>query len=289
MQDAPATLAALLRHVRSGLAASGNSEAGLDARLIVEHATGAARLDFITRPELAVSTGEAASAMAMLGRRVAGEPVHRILGHREFHGLHLTLSRETLEPRPDTEALVELALPFVRDAAERHGECRILDLGTGTGAVALALLAGEKRARSVGAEISADALATAIRNADINGLSDRFDALASDWYSAVEGWFHIIVSNPPYIRSRDIDTLSPEVRLHDPRAALDGGDDGLDAYRVIAAGAAQHLGGGGIVAVEMGHDQERDVKAIFAGQNMAAAGSAADLGGHVRALAFVRK
>lgn len=283
------TLGALLRELRGAISASGNDEAALDARLIVEHATGAGRLEQLTEPECAVLPAQAQAAREMLARRLAGEPVHRILGYREFHGLRLTLSPETLEPRPDTEALVDLVLPLVSAAADRHGECRILDLGTGTGAVALALLAAEPRALAVAADISADALATACRNADIHGLRDRFDAIASDWYAAVEGRFHIIVSNPPYIKSRDIETLSPEVRLHDPLAALDGGADGLEAYRLIAAGAAGHLHEAGIVAVEIGHDQAGDVDAIFAGHGMPSGGSAKDLGGHVRALAFARK
>jgi release factor glutamine methyltransferase len=282
----PTTLGALLRRIREALHSTGSPDAGLDARLIVEHAAGVSPTTLVTDPDRIVSPGQGKAALAMLARRLAGEPVHRIFGFREFYGLKLGLSKETLEPRPDTEALVDLALPFVRAAADRNGVCRVLDLGTGTGAVALALLSQEPRALAVGIDVANDALATAVANADINGLSDRFEARVSDWYSAVDGRFHIIVSNPPYIRSREIETLPPEVRLHDPRAALDGGEDGLDAYRLIAAGAASHLTGDGVVVVEIGYDQAADVEAVFAAADMVLAGSGKDLAGHVRALRF---
>ena len=268
---------------------SGNPDAAQDARLIVEHATGANRLDLVTGADRTVSAAQSQAALAMLARRLAGEPVHRILGFREFYGLRLELSEDTLEPRPDTEALVDLVLPQVRAVADRRGRCDILDLGTGTGAVALALLSQEGRAFATGADISPGALATAAANADINHVADHFTAVLSDWYSAVEGQFDVIVSNPPYIRSADIGTLSREVRIHDPLAALDGGVDGLHAYRVIAAGAQGYLAEDGCVAVEVGYDQAGDVNTIFAAHGLVMNASARDLGGHERALLFGRE
>lgn len=283
-----ATLGSLLRHVRKALEGAGKPDAALDARLIVEGATGASRSDLVTDPERPLAAGQAETALAMLARRLGGEPVHRILGRRAFHGLELALSSGTLEPRPDTEALVDLALPFARAAADRHGECRILDLGTGTGAVALALLKEEPRATALATDISRDALATAAANADMNGVAARFRALASDWFDAVVGRFHIIVSNPPYIASSEVASLSQEVRGHDPHPALDGGSDGLDAYRAIAAGAPAHLDADGLVAVEIGIGQEADVEAIFAAQDLRLVKGVRDLGGVLRALAFAR-
>ena len=282
------TLGPLLRHVRTSLEQAGKPEAALDARLLVEHFTGTDRADAITDPQRPVSEETVEAVLAALARRIGGEPVHRIIGAREFYGLRLTLSPGTLEPRPDTEALVDLILPFVRAAADRHGTCHILDLGTGTGAIALALLSQEPRAQAVGADISDDALATAAINADMTGNIGRFQAVRSHWYSEIEGRFHIIVSNPPYIASKDVLSLEREVRDHDPLAALDGGPDGLAAYRVIAAGAAQYLEEGGIAAVEIGHDQSDAVAGSFAAAGFRSAGRAQDLGGVVRALAFSR-
>lgn len=284
----PSTLGPLVRHVRQALEKADIANAALDARLIVEHAAGASRADFITDPGRPLTGAQIEAARAMLERRLAGEPVHRILGHREFYGLRLALSPGTLEPRPDTEALVDLALPLVRAAADRRGQCLVLDLGAGTGAVALALIAHEPRARAVASDISADALATAAANADITGVSSRFSAVRSDWFGRVEVRFDVIVSNPPYIATKDIASLDREVREHDPLVALDGGADGLDAYRAIAAGAAAHLASDGVVAVEIGIGQEDDVEAIFAACGFKPAGRANDLGGVLRAIAFGR-
>lgn len=286
--DLPSTLGPLLRHVRRVLEAAGVAEAALDARLIVEHATGATRTDLLLSPGRAVTPEGARAAAAMLARRLAGEPVFRILGHREFHGLRLALSPETLEPRPDTEALVDLALPHVRAMAARHGACRILDLGTGTGAVALALLKEEPLATALATDISQDALATAAANADMTGMASRFRTVRSDWFEAVEGRFHLVVSNPPYIASNEVELLAREVREHDPRAALDGGPDGLDAYRAIAAGVERHLEADGMVAVEIGIGQAHAVEAIFARHGFRLAERAEDLGGVLRVVAFGR-
>ena len=280
------TLGPLLREARAALSAAGLPEAALDARLIVESATGTGRTDAVLDPQRPVSAEQRAQVASMLARRTSGEPVHRILGRRDFHGVTLALSAETLEPRPDTEALVDLVLPVARAAVARHGECRILDLGTGTGAIALALLAAIPQARALATDISADALATAGRNADINGVSERFAARRSRWFEAVDERFHLVVSNPPYIPGKDIASLEREVRDYDPIAALDGGPDGLDAYREIAAGVSAHLEAGGHVAVEIGYDQAKDVTALFEAQGFRLADHANDLGGILRALIF---
>lgn len=282
-------LGPLVRHLRAELEAAGKPDAALDARLIVEHFTDTTRTDAVLDPDRQVGDSAYQEILAALARRLAGEPVHRIIGAREFYSLKLTLSPSTLEPRPDTEALVDLALPHVRRAAAKTGSCRILDLGTGTGAIALALVSQEQRASVVAVDISDDALETASRNADINGLSARFSARKSDWYETVAERFHVIVSNPPYIPSTEIASLEREVREHDPLAALDGGADGLDAYRKIAAGAFAHLEADGIVAVEIGFGQEVDVTAIFGAAGFDLVAEAEDLAGRTRALAFARK
>jgi release factor glutamine methyltransferase len=280
------TLAALHREVRRALSDAGIDAPEVDARLIVEHLTATTRTDAVARSGMAVEMEVLAAVDAAVARRVAGEPVHRILGWREFYGLRLALSAETLEPRPDTETLVDLALPVARERAAATGGCRILDLGTGTGAVALALLSAVPQATASATDISEDALATARRNAQITGAGDRLAAFRSDWFASVEGVFDLIVSNPPYIAEAEMGGLPREVREHDPPAALVGGADGLDAYRVIAAGAAGHLADAGAVAVEIGYRQRTEVTAIFESHGFTLADAACDLGGHDRALLF---
>lgn len=287
MADAlPGMLGPLLKAARERLAAAAVADAGLDARLIVEHFSGTTRTQVIAEPEKVVDAGKVAAIDAALQRRTAGEPVHRILGFREFYGLRLSLSPETLEPRPDTETLVEAILPFVKATAERQGECRILDLGTGTGAIALALLSIVPAATATGVDISQDALATAMRNAEQLGLAGRFEALHSDWFAKVCGQYHVIAANPPYIQSQDIGNLQDEVRDFDPHKALDGGADGLGPYRIIAAEAARFLEAEGRIAVEIGHTQRQEVTDIFAAAGYVLAGAFRDLGGNDRALVF---
>ena len=283
------SLSDLHRVARTCLTEAGITDAALDARLLVEDLTGTTRTDLLARPETVVPAEGAETLSAALARRVAGEPVHRILGAREFYGLRFALSPDTLEPRHDTEALVELALPFARDICDRRGACRILDLGTGTGAIALALLSAEPRASAVATDISPGALETAKANAKALGLAARAEFVLSDWFAAVEGPFDLIVSNPPYIPSAEIATLSPEVRSFDPLRALDGGADGLEPYRIIARDGGAHLAGDGAIAVEIGAGQEADIAGIFAAHGFRRAGSRHDLGGHDRAHAFLRQ
>jgi len=281
-----ATLGGMLRLARAELAASGIADAALDARLIVEHFSGATRTETIVDPERPLDAAIAGAIMAALARRMRGEPVHRIIGYREFHGLRLSLSPETLEPRPDTETLVDTMLPYLRMIAARGKGCRILDLGTGTGAIALALLKELPQAEAVGADISADALKTAAANARTAGLAARFRPLLSDWFSAVSEKFHGIVSNPPYISTAELDDLQPEVRLFDPIRALDGGADGLDAYRIIATRAKAHLEEGGRIGVEIGFRQKDKVTGIFRAAGYQLVGAARDLGSNDRVLVF---
>lgn len=286
MRAEPRTLASLHAGARRTLEAAGLPDAALDARILVEALTGTSRTDAVVSPERPVADAAAVEVGRAVRRRLAGEPVHRIIGRREFYGLELRLAPETLEPRPDTEALVDLVLPALRETAARAGVARVLDLGTGTGAIALALLQQVPGSFATGTDIARGALDAAASNAARLGLAGRFSTVRSDWFEAVHGRFDLIVSNPPYIATGEIAALAAEVRLHDPLAALDGGADGLDAYRALAAGAARHLSGEGIVAVEIGHLQKDDTIAIFRGNGFALAGEKRDLGGRDRALMF---
>ncbi|RNJ41990.1 protein-(glutamine-N5) methyltransferase, release factor-specific [Mesorhizobium erdmanii] len=282
----PEALGPLLREARARLVAAGVGDSALDARLIVEHFSGTTRTQAIADPERTIDSNAIAAIDAALGRRAGGEPVHRILGYREFYGLRLSLSPETLEPRPDTETLVEAVLPFVKATAAREGTCRILDLGTGTGAIALALLSAVPAATATGVDISAGALATAARNAGELGLGGRFTTVQSDWFEKVSGRYHVIAANPPYISSRDIGNLQDEVRDFDPRLALDGGVDGLNPYRIIAAEAARFLEAESRIAVEIGHTQRNEVTDIFKAAGYASVAALRDLGGNDRVLVF---
>ncbi|MES0198977.1 peptide chain release factor N(5)-glutamine methyltransferase [Mesorhizobium sp. M0011] len=288
MTDLPDALGPLLREAQARLAAAAIDDPALDARLIVEHFSGTTRTQAIADPERRLGAGVVAEIDAALRRRASSEPVHRILGYREFYGLRLSLSPETLEPRPDTETLVEAILPFVKAVAAREGECRILDLGTGTGAIALALLSVVPTANATGVDLSAGALATAARNAGQLGLAGRFTTLQSDWFEKVSGRYHVIVANPPYITTEDIGNLQDEVRNFDPRLALDGGADGLNPYRTIAAEAARFLETEGRIAVEIGHTQRNEVCEIFAAAGYGPGGAFRDLGGNDRVVVFER-
>lgn len=282
----PEALGPLLREARARLAVAAVDDPGLDARLIVEHFSGTTRTQAIASPKRKIDRNAIAEIDAALRRRAGGEPVHRILGYREFYGLRLSLSPETLEPRPDTETLVEAVLPFVKATAAREGACRILDLGTGTGAIALALLSVEPAATATGVDISAGALATAAGNAVQIGVGSRFTPLQSDWFEKVSGRHHVIAANPPYIPSRDIGNLQDEVRDFDPRLALDGGVDGLEPYRVIAAEAARFLEAESRIAVEIGHTQRDEVNDIFRTAGYGDGSVFCDLGGNDRVLVF---
>ncbi len=283
-----ATLAEALAAARRRLSEAGIADAAQDARLLIAGLLNLSPTAFVIDGARPLDSSEQALIDGALARRVAREPVHRILGHRAFSRLDLVLSPETLEPRPDTEILVDTLVPYAQKMVAGGG-CRILDLGTGTGAICLALLDLVPGTTGVGADCSAGALETARRNADINGVADRFEAVESDWFAAVTGAFDIIVSNPPYIVRSVVGTLDEDVRLYDPILALDGGEDGLDAYRAIAAGAGDHLRENGLVAYEIGYDQKETVTAIMRENGFARMEAVQDLGGNDRVLVFSRE
>lgn len=275
-------LRAVLDGARRQLADSGVDSAALDARLLLQHLTGLAHSDIIANPDLPVAHEQVRAFEHLLARRLRHEPVSRILGMREFYGRPFAVTGAVLDPRPDTETLIEAALRNLQPAA------RILDLGTGSGAIIVTLLAEAPQATGVAADLSPAALSVARCNAQRLSVLPRLELVESDWFSAIAGEFDMIVSNPPYIHSAGIAGLAPEVRNFDPHAALDGGTDGLDAFRAIAESASGFLLPGGHVLVEIGMGQEIAVSAIFTANGFLGLEHRRDLAGHVRCLVFAK-
>jgi release factor glutamine methyltransferase len=278
------TIETARRALAARLQSAGIDSAELDARLLVGRVLNLDLTGMVTTANRTLTADESNQLDTLARRRLAGEPVARILGQKEFWGLPLVLSPETLVPRPDTETVVELALQMLRERPANR-QLSIADLGTGTGAILLALLSELPDATGIGTDISVEALETATANAVRLGLAPRANFIRSDYASALTGPFDLIVSNPPYIRSGDIAGLAIEVRDHDPRKALDGGPDGLDAYRTLIPQAAGILAPGAALVVEAGQGQAAQIEAL-----MTAAGLTphraprADLGGIPRAV-----
>jgi release factor glutamine methyltransferase len=260
--------------------------AELDARMLVGAVLGLDLTGMIAAAGRVLTPDESMRLEDFARRRLAGEPVARILGRKEFWGLPFKLSAATLVPRPDTETVVELALEMLRAAPHPDRARRIADIGTGSAAILLALLSELPNAFGVGTDISVAALQTARGNAADLGFTARTAFVACDYASALSDTFDVIVSNPPYLRSAEIAGLATEVRDHDPRAALDGGADGLDAYRALIPQAARLLLPGGTLVVEAGDGQSGPIEGL-----MTAAGLThdrppkADLAGIRRAVA----
>lgn len=273
---------ALTARFKSG----GIDSAELDARMLVGAMLGLDLTGVIAAANRRLTSDEAKRLEDFTRRRLDGEPVARILGTREFWGLPLKLSAATLVPRPDTETVVELALEMLRAAPRPDHPPRIADIGTGSGAILLALLSELPDARGIGTDISEQALQTAHSNAAGLGLAGRAGFVACDYAAALSGPFDLIVSNPPYVRSGEIAGLAAEVRDHDPRAALDGGADGLDAYRALIPQAARLLAPGGVLVVEAGQGQSGEIDGLMAATGlMVPAPAKADLAGIRRAVA----
>lgn len=256
IESARRTLATQLRSAQL-------DEAELDARILLGAALGLDLTGLIAQAARPLTEAEASRLAQHLQRRIAGEPVARILGTREFWGLPFRLSEATLVPRPDTETVVELALEILREQKASHPP-RIADIGTGSGAILLALLHEIPDAFGVGTDLSLTALATARDNARALGLADRAAFVACSYAAALSGPFDLIVSNPPYIPSAEIPKLSIEVREHDPHLALDGGNDGYDAYRALIPQASERLAPGGALIVEAGQGQARNIETLMA-------------------------
>ncbi|MCS3445354.1 MULTISPECIES: peptide chain release factor N(5)-glutamine methyltransferase [Bradyrhizobium] len=287
--NASQTVESIRRSLAARLKAAGRDAAELDARLLVGAALGLDLTGMVTGAKRTLTKDEADRLEHLARRRLAGEPVARILGIKEFWGLPLHLSTATLVPRPDTETVVERALELLRADGVAERALRIADLGTGSGAILLALLSELPNAHGFATDISAEALQTARRNAAALGLSQRTTWIECDYGSGLAGVFELIVSNPPYIPSADIAGLDIEVRAHDPRAALDGGADGLDAYRALISQSAGLLTSGGFLVVEVGQGQSGDVEALMTASALSPTGPPkADLGGIPRAVSARR-
>ena len=262
-----ATVGGLRRRVAARLAAAFAADGrggtpDLDARAIVGRAIGCGASEVVLHEATAIAPGVEEAAFAMTAARVAGMPVARLVGEKEFWSLPLRLSADTLVPRPDTETLVEAALAAIEAAGRSEDRLAILDLGTGSGAILLALLDELPATTGIGVDIAEGAARTARENARRLGLDARARFVVGDWVSAIRGRFDLVVANPPYLRSAEIDTLAVEIRDHDPYLSLDGGEDGLSAYRLILGSLDGLLAPGGAAFVEVGLGQAGSVVAM---------------------------
>jgi release factor glutamine methyltransferase len=287
--DGARTLAAARQALTDLLRQADIESPDTDARLLIAHALDIGRTELMVNGDRAITADQLKAIEALAQRRLAYEPVARILGRKEFWSLPLQVSGAVLVPRPDTETLVEAALDFVVRGGKdlknlRMEPLRILDIGTGSGALMLALLSELEQARGTATDISAAALAVARANAESLDLASRCAFIECNIAQGVAGPFDLIVSNPPYIVHADIEGLDPEVRDYDPVLALDGGNDGLDIYRAIAQDARRLLAPGGRLIVELGAGQEPDVRALFTQAGLTVTAVRNDLAGIPRAL-----
>jgi release factor glutamine methyltransferase len=279
------TRAQALAELRRTLNEAGFETAALDARLLLLTALGIPATTLVTHPDTPLTAEESETLASFARRRLNHEPVARIVGIREFWGLPFRLSPETLVPRPDTETVVETVLDLLPN---RQAPLRIVDFGTGSGCILVALLHELPQATGLGVDLSPGALATARTNADENGVGERCHFALSRWADAVSGPFDLIVSNPPYIASGVIPTLDEEVREHDPRLALDGGPDGLEPYRILLSEAGRLLAPGGLLAVEIGYDQAEELRSLAGSHGLEILRIAHDLSGNPRCVAMRR-
>jgi release factor glutamine methyltransferase len=276
------SIEAATRWGQAALSNIGVEDPRAEARLLLSRATGLSREGLFIAPERPLDADESKVFEDLVGRRAAREPMARILGRREFWSLTFEVTADTLDPRPDSEAVVEAALDLMASADHPH---RVLDLGTGTGCLLLSLLSEWPNAEGIGVDINPRAAAVAARNARAHGLDERASFMAADWTAAIEGLFDLVVSNPPYIARGEIDHLAPEVAVHEPRRALDGGEDGLAAYRGLIPRLGRLMKPGGTVVLEIGMGQKTAVADLMRRANFTVCGQRRDLAGIVRCVA----
>ena len=259
----PQTLRSAFNRAARTLAAAGIGTAGLDARLLLSHVLGLSHEDFIAAPARLLDAADEARFDALMARRLAGEPIARIFGVKEFWGRDFVLGAETLVPRPESELLVEAGLDALRDGTPGES-VRVADVGTGSGCLLISILADHQSAHGLGVDISLSALRIAAANAARHGVADRARFVRANWLEALAPKFDLIVANPPYVPSAAIAALPREVARFDPAAALDGGWDGLAAIRAIATAAPARLNSGGVLLVEVGAGQAHAAAGLFA-------------------------
>jgi release factor glutamine methyltransferase len=279
-----ASVSEALQLVAQTFRAAGIEDADADARVLAGHALHLDRARLISQSDRVLEAREVNAISGLAARRLKREPVSRILGRKEFWSLALAITPDVLVPRPETETVVEGALDFVVRSGLRMEKLRILDIGTGSGALLVALLNELPNATGIGTDISRAALEAAQINLAQFGFESRSSLIACDMAGGVEGQFDLVVSNPPYIARGEIAALAPEVRDYDPMMALDGGDDGLTAYRSISADAKRILAQGGRLFVEMGAGQEPAVRELFTKAGLVVGIARNDLAGTPRVL-----
>jgi release factor glutamine methyltransferase len=269
------SLVSLWTDVRRQLEAAGVHSPVLDSRMLIEAGAGVSRLEIVTDPRREMSEAQVQAVQALAMRRVAREPISHILGRKGFWTHEFLVTPDVLTPRPETELLVDVALEFLPP----EKPALALDLGVGSGAILLSLLSERPNVVGVGVDVSDAALAVSAANAAALGLSERVEWRNSAWGDGLEGGFDLVLSNPPYIPSADIDGLAPEVARYEPRLALDGGCDGLDAYRLLAPKLRDLLAPGGRFALEVGRGQAGAVWALLDQAGLVSLETRADLAG----------
>jgi release factor glutamine methyltransferase len=282
--NAGASVADAVRLLAQALRLAGVEEPEVDARALVGAALHLDRSKLFSQSDRILESREVTVISSLAARRLKREPVSRILGRKEFWSLPFSVTPDVLVPRPETETVVEAALDATGPGNLKTEKLRILDIGTGSGALLLALLSELPNAVGLGTDISVAALQVARANAERNGLLARCNFVACDIAAGVQGPFDLVVSNPPYVARGEIATLAPEVRVYDPAAALDGGHDGLDGYRAIAGVARGLLAPAGRLIVELGAGQEPAVRALFTNAGLNVTAARKDLAGIPRAL-----
>ncbi|MDG2243492.1 MAG: peptide chain release factor N(5)-glutamine methyltransferase [Rhodospirillaceae bacterium] len=272
----------VLQESANSLKASGAESPRLDARMLASAVLECSPNDILMQSTATMRDREYDRFQGLVSRRLKGEPVSRIIGVREFWSLPFSLSADTLDPRPDSETIIEAVLNNPPNSGSKPPS--VLDVGTGSGCLLLALLSEWTSATGVGVDVSEGATKIARANAGELGMAQRAHFVVGDWLRSVEGRFDVIISNPPYIREDEIPALSPDVRLYDPRLALLGGHDGLDAYRKFIPECGRLLRPGGVLVFELGRGQDADVSRMLKSEGLARIETHRDLNGIVRCL-----
>lgn len=269
------TIRKVLNWTRGYFKDAGITQPRLEAEILLAHALDVERLQLYLSPDQPLTQDERSRYRGVVQQRKSGTPLQYLIGEVSFFGLRFKVDREALIPRPETEELLERVLRL----APRDRDIRCIDLGTGSGVLAVCLARYLPRAEVIAVDISDAALHLAQENARLNGVDDRISFLQSDWFETVSGQFDLIVSNPPYVATDELASLSPEVRLHEPTVALDGGADGLDRIEALIGAVREHVLPGGALLLEIGHGQAERVTALLRDAGLNDIAVEADLAG----------